>query len=346
MKEGHVGILTGPDTHLDHLGVLCHLLDIPLIITEEETYRSCLTFYPQVQASFKELRELSPSFLLENFTAVFQSAKFWTAELRPILHFLYQKDLRFIFCPHGNSDKGHSLKNHVEQDISLVYGDHMIDLLRRTGAIEKIGETLKTGNYRLPFYKKNQAFYDDLLAKKIPLDKTKKTILYAPTWQDQENPSSFFTETQKLIEELGEEFNLIIKLHPLLMKFHPAETFRVLSLYENSPKVHFLDAFPPIYPILNASDLYIGDYSSIGYDFLSFDKPLYFVADPSDQSPLSSCGLRIPENANARKFIQNTFEENLRKKQEIRKKVYLYAFGEERSFKLIKNELKKILLRE
>ena len=33
-----VAILTGPDTYLDHVGVLSQILQIPLIVTEEGYY--------------------------------------------------------------------------------------------------------------------------------------------------------------------------------------------------------------------------------------------------------------------------------------------------------------------
>ncbi len=346
MTTRQVAIITGPDTHLDHLGVLCHLLDIPLIVTENSTYTSALSFYPQISVTQKNLNELSAHFLAENFDVLFESGKFWAAELTPIFRLLYRKNMRFVFCPHGNSDKGHSAKEHIEQDISLVYGKHMIDLLTQTGAIKKIKSTLVTGNYRLPFYLKYQSFYDNLVEKHIfkNLDKNKKTALYAPTWQDGENPSSFFEETAKLIESCKANFNLIIKLHPFLEKFHPAETFRVISFYENTPNVIFLNQFPPIYPLLNAVDFYIGDYSSIGYDFLAFDKPLYFLTKKTAKKGiLHSCGLAIPSSKDALEFIQKTFTTNQEMNQPIRKSTYLYAFGEEKPFSKLKQELLEII---
>ena len=133
-----VSILTGPSTHLDHLGTLSALLEVPLIVTDADALKTAQTFYPDLQVELKDLESLSLSYLAENCDVIFESGKFFSTELKPFLKLLFNKTMRFVFCPHGNSDKGHSLKNHVEQDISLVYGDHLNDLLHTSGAREKI----------------------------------------------------------------------------------------------------------------------------------------------------------------------------------------------------------------
>lgn len=351
MNTRYIAIITGPDTYLDHVGVLCSLMDIPLIVTEEETYQAACKFYPQIQVSQKNLSELSSGFLAHHFDVIFESGKFWKTELDSLFKILHKKTMRFVFCPHGNSDKGHSATKHVDQDLSLVYGQHMLDLLEHTGALKSISHTVKTGNYRLLFYKKYQSFYDDIVKAEVmpKLDSAKKTILYAPTWQDGENPSSFFHGTQKLIEELSPNFNIIIKLHPFLEQFHPAQTYYVLQQYEKAPGVLFLQKFPAIYPLLTLCDLYIGDYSSIGYDFLAFDKPLYFLTEPKPSqlgSFLHRCGKVLPVEGSLSTFIQNTWIENSIEKSKIRKETYLYAFGEEKPFSLVKEEILAVLEKE
>ncbi|MES2200338.1 MAG: CDP-glycerol glycerophosphotransferase family protein [Chlamydiota bacterium] len=344
MQKKTIAILTGPDTYLDHLAPICYLMNMPLIITEEKTYSSALTFYPQIETIKKDHIELSTDFLAENFDVIFESGKFWSMELKPLFSLLHKKEMRFVFCPHGNSDKGHSIKNPIDQDLSLVYGNHMVDLLTKTGAIRHITSLVRTGNYRLPFYRKYQSFYDSLVEKQIShkIDAAKKVILYAPTWQDGENPTSFFTCTKKLIEELKNDFTLIIKLHPFLEEFHPAHTYYITSLYENVPGVIFLNNFPSIYSLLRICDLYIGDYSSIGYDFLAFNRPLYFLTEKDPAlSMLHPCGLVIPEVEGINAFIQKTLEFNQKEKEASRKSLYTHAFGEERSFADIEQEIAK-----
>ncbi|MCX6989916.1 MAG: CDP-glycerol glycerophosphotransferase family protein [Chlamydiae bacterium] len=342
-----IAILTGPDTYLDHVGVLSQILQIPLIVTEEETYLSAKEFYPGLDVHYREMADLSLHFLAENFDVIFQSGKFWNIELKALIELLYRKTLRFVFCPHGNSDKGFSLTNHTPQDLSLVYGEHMLSLLKNTGALDLISQTCATGNYRLPFYTKHKEFYDGLAKKRLgnKLNATRKTILYAPTWQDGENPSSFFSSCEKIIGALEGDYNLIIKLHPFLEQFHPAETFAVLSQFEDRQGTIFLTKFPAIYPILSLSDIYIGDFSSIGYDFLAFDKPLFFLGDVSKKTTpgyfLHECGIQIPqeENLDLKAFLLTTLSECENAYRAKRKEIYEYAFGKKKNFEVLREEI-------
>lgn len=329
-----VGIHTGPDTYLDHLGVLCTLLDIPLWVTEEKTFTSAKKYYPQLNVIYKDHLELSLQYLAQNCDAIVESGHFWALQLIPLFERFFQKKMRIIYCPHGNSNKGSSLQTPLKKDISLVYGQHMIDLLKQTGCLNQLSNFVVTGNYRYSFYLENRDFYDALLSQ---TKNSKKTLLYAPTWADGENPSSFFKACGKLIEETLPFFNLIIKLHPFLEERLPAETQKIIQTY---PAAHFLTEFPPIYPLLNIADAYIGDFSSIGYDYLAFNRPMFFF----HQGRLSDCGVVIPENTHYGKFlIENWDQKQLIKKRE---KEYRYAFGEEKSIQEIKKGIGEALSEE
>ncbi len=339
-----VAILTGPATHLDHLGVLSTLLAIPLIVTEESTYQLAKRYYPQADVSLMEIADLSMDYLCRHFDVIFESGKFWASELGPFMELLYQKKMRFVFCPHGNSDKGHSLKEHTEQDISLVYGDHLYDHLEKTGALSKIHSVVATGNYRYPFYRQFMDFYDDLAEKEVfsHFAQDKQTILYAPTWQDRENPSSFFQATEELIQQLSGPYNLLIKLHPFLIEDYPGKVLNLMHRYENHPSVHFINEFPPIYPLLKRCDIYLGDYSSIGYDFLAFDRPLYFFTPQANgYSLLHPCGIEIPHSQKEHLaiFLKETLAHAQSELSEKRKELYAYAFGEEKKTSVLRDEI-------
>jgi hypothetical protein len=331
-----VAIITGPETHLDHLGVLSSVLEIPLIVTDEKTFRLAQQCYPDLNVQLHDFSELSLEFLATHFDVIFQTSKFWAADLRPSLELLFRKKMRFVFCPHGNSDKGHSQQHAVEQDVSLVYGDHLHDLLKQTGAAQKIEHIIRTGNYRYPYYLRHRQFYDALAGSLVfgRFSRQKPIAFYAPTWSDRENPTSFFSSTDLLVEKLSPTFNLLIKLHPLLIESHPAQVFQIMARYENHPAVVLLENFPPIYPLIDRCDLYIGDYSSIGYDFLALDKPLYFL----NPSPLSSCGLELPREG-INQFLTDTLEANKKDYSTQRKKIYYYAFGEELDQNKIKSNI-------
>lgn len=338
-------IITGPSTHLDHLGVLSALLKIPLILTEERTHELAKEHYPDLNCELKSLSELSMESLACQLDAIFETGKFFATELGPFIELLFRKKMRFVFCPHGNSDKGHSLQHHVEQDISLVYGDHLHDLLNQTGALKNIRHIVRTGNYRYPYYLLHRKFFDSLAEEKVfsKFQNQKPVILYAPTWNDKENPTSFFSAIDPLIQELSTSYNLLIKLHPFLIDDHPAHLFQIMARYENHPSALFLTDFPPIYPLLSRCALYLGDYSSIGYDFLAFDKPLYFLNPKknSTPSPLHTCGLKIPLRAEKglNHFISSSLERSIQEFSGQRKKIYQYAFGEQVSPDLLREEI-------
>lgn len=329
------GINTGPETHLDHLGVLCCILKIPLFVTEQKTYQLAKKYYPSCETILIEPAELTLEFLAEHFDVLFDCGKFWAMELLPLIEMLYGKKMRIVFCPHGNSDKGFSLNSphqHVKQDISLVYGDHMIDLLHKTGALLKIGSTIRTGNYRLPFYELHRTFYDTCTDEDVffRFEEGRRTILYAPTWDDLENPTSFFEACEKVVDQLSGHYNIIVKLHPLLEENHPAQTYRISMQYENHKNVLFLRDFPPIYPLLSKVDIYLGDFSSIGYDFLAFDRPMYFLKPQGAEDRfLHRCGVEIPHGAmqDLNHFLRQTLEKN-NELSSMRGNIYSYAFGE------------------
>lgn len=323
-----VAILTGPFTHLDHLGVLSSLLHIPLIVTDPSTYALANKWYPDIDIHLLETSDLSINYLAENFDLIFETGKFLAQEMAFSLRVFFQKKMHFVFCPHGNSDKGHSLKTHPQQEFHLVYGNHLYDLLEKTGALTKVKKVFKTGNYRWGYFQKHFAFYQNLIQKRLcHLQKHQPVVLYAPTWSDQENTSSFLQSTERIINELSGQFNLLIKLHPFLIEDYPAAFYRLLANYEKSSSVLFVTDIPVIYPLLAQSVAYIGDYSSIGYDALKFDLPLYLLKTGPSFSLLHSCGLICPQE-NLSDFILKTLYTKQIELAEKRKAVYQYAFEE------------------
>ncbi len=261
------GLLYGPEFHhLDHLAPLCALLEIPLIVTDGGIYQQAREFYPDLSLLHWNPHE-APEKLVAEFDRVICS--FPRAMFDEIFYFaqaLNNKRIRTIWCPHGNSDKGRDspfMEGLAEEELILTYGERIEGFLKEKG-IEV--PTRRVGNYRLAYYKKHQTFYDAMLP-----EKKKPTILYAPTWQDGENNSSF-PLIGKLLGECPEEFSLIVKLHPHLYTQFPSEVDQLRGI------VTFIEDFPPIYPILAKTDLYIGDKSSIGYDFLFFRRPMIHLS--------------------------------------------------------------------
>lgn len=327
-------IHTGAPHYLDHLGVLCIQLQLPLLVTEKETYEVGKKFYPELTIQHVDLQELSLSYLATCFDVIFESGHRWSAELLPLFKLLFNKSMRMVYVPHGNSNKGHSIKTPFPKDISLVYGPHMIDLLKNA----PMNQMVVTGNYRYAYFRKHQLFYKQLLKPYLQkLDQAKKNILYAPSWPDGENPSSFISSCRRVIEEVGEYFNVLVRWHPFLEEIYPAEVEQIRGKYADQKNVVILDDFPCIYPILQITDGYIGDFSSVGYDFLAFDKPLFFL--DGQIGKIYECGIKLSPEDHWGCFI-SAHQDALSGK---RKQTYDYVFGKERSSSEILSEIKKAL---
>ncbi len=333
-----IAIHTGLPHYLDHLGILCMELGLSLYVTEPAAYEAAELFYPKLRCKLVSPETLSLDYLAAHFDVIFESGHLWALELLPLFEMLHRKKMRIVYCPHGNSDKGHS-QTPIPKDISLIYGSHMMDHLKKTGS--PLNATVLTGNYRFTHYQKNQQFYDRLLQAKLQskLNPAKKTILYAPSWPDGENPSSFLDCSRRVIEEAGEFYNIILRWHPFLEDIYPIETQQLLGEYEKRKGIAFLNDFPCIYPILNISDGYLGDFSSIGYDFLAFNKPLFFLN--SHFGKLYQCGLQLDLKKHLGKSILE-YEDTLQFKK-LREETYLYVFGDERNGPEILKDLKEAL---
>ncbi|HSX04296.1 MAG TPA: CDP-glycerol glycerophosphotransferase family protein [Rhabdochlamydiaceae bacterium] len=342
------GLIYGEDAHyLDHLGVLCKILGIPLIVTDEKIEQSAKKYYPNL--SVLKYDPLETAKIILDFQLIF------TCLPRPLFNEIFylqqallNQRVRTIWIPHGNSDKGRKspyMEALQSEEIALVYGKQMIDFLEEKEVLSKLKRFVTMGNFRYRFYQRNRAFYSALVKKEILCflkSNPKKIILYAPTWQDQEQSSSFLSASPILLENLPKDYALIVKPHPNLLK-QQGELIQKLSLQYKSPNILFLNDFPPIYPLLAHIDIYIGDMSSIGYDFLAFNRPLFFLNESRRDCTqdlgfyLARCGTVIEkeEYATIYEKIKKSFIKN------TQKEIYEYAFGKPKSFKTLKNEIEE-----
>lgn len=353
MEFRSAGLLYGPEAHhLDHLAVICLLMQIPLIITDEEIAEDARAYYPDLTVIEVDTIGVA-ALVVERFEVIFYTMPRLLFE--EIFFFAQQfnrKKIHTIWCPHGNSDKGHAsifMEALELEEIALVYGPKMVDFLIQKQVFHQLKAHVVTGNLRYTFYRKNKPFYDQIVEEKISkkMGPALKTLLYAPTWQDSEGSSSFFDATPGLIDQLPENCNLIIKLHPNLLYQGDGKTERILHRYEDHPHVLFLTKFPPVYPLLDLVDVYIGDMSSIGYDFLIFNKPMFFFnqnnRDPeSDQGLyLFRCGIEVKREDYPHFYtiMKKHLSSDTRQFTPIRKEVYDYAFGKEKNWTDLRDQI-------
>ncbi|MEM8628724.1 MAG: CDP-glycerol glycerophosphotransferase family protein [Chlamydiota bacterium] len=341
-----LAVLMGFNHHiLDHIAPLAALLDIPLLITEEDNYALAQEFYPMVNTLYQERSEASLERLANEYDALFRCT-FNSAFLARYFGELCKKPVQLIYCPHGNSDKGHidhSLLGQLKtQDGVLLYGQHMIDRFQKQNHWDSLPPHAITGNYRLELYLENRTFYNNLAEEKIfsHLPKKRYTLLYAPTWNDYEHLSSFFERVEELVTHLPEDIALLIKTHPLLEETAPAAFFAALPA-ELPDRVKMMDDFSPIYPLLDQVDGCILDFSSIGYDALFFEKPLFFF-DPIPNAKgaairqLHQAGVVLEGKGKELYASIIPHLENWRG-QKKQQELYQYAFGPRRN----KNALQK-----
>lgn len=225
----------------------------------------------------------------------------------------------------------------------------MIDQLQHHEVFKDLSHHVLTGNYRYSFFKQHQEFLNNIIENEVlsAFAKKQPVILYAPTWLDLEESTTFFDAYSYILGNLPDHYNLIVKLHPRLELDDTAKYYHIVGKFENKSNVLFLKDFPLVYPLLAHSDIYLGDMSSIGYDFLPFNKPMFFLnkqrRDPRTDRGLYlfRCGVDIKPDAYP--LIYPFIEANLQNDQErfgaIRQEVYDYTFGKEKTFMEIKQDI-------
>lgn len=353
MEKKGVGLNPSSQIHYtDHLAPICILMGIPLLFIDELDYSLGQKYYPGLQAQKIAYEELTPEYLIKNYDVFFMSdlwdrvtfhEKFGPLEKK------YHKTLRHVHIPHGFSDKGFYLRKTANEDIPLLYGQNMIDMLKYFDVFQNLQSYVIVGNFRYTYFKKHLNFFNNVVEKEVlsHFKKRAPLILYAPTWQDFEDSTTFYQASSTLIDNLPSDYNMIIKLHPRLELDDTATYYHILGKYEEKPNVLFIKDMPLVYPLLAHTSIYIGDMSSVGYDFLPFNKPMFFLNKQKRDAQtdrglyLFRCGVEIlPEQyAEIYKIMEKSLPTDREKFGAIRSEVYEYTFGKERPFEEIKQEI-------
>lgn len=319
--------------HLDHIVPLCSLLEIPLIADPHFLQTPLSHYYPQVNPIYIDNHVELLDTIARNTSVLFVTSASYKSELSPMLELVYGKNILFWYCSHGNSDK--SVEGFRYQDFAFTYGNEMEKRLEEEGILTNLLGTIKTGNYRLSFYQQHRAFYDALIEKEVfeAFEKKQTTLLYAPTWDDLEDSSSFKKMGKEVIETLPSHLNLVVKLHPWTVRNNQEALLLFEEAYGALSNVVILKQCPLIYPLLNRIDLYLGDYSSIGYDFLYTLRPMFFFETESAKkktsyaSYLHQCGHVIPKDTP----LYSTIEKKIPTDQilnEKKKRLYQQTFAD------------------
>lgn len=124
--------------------------------------------------------------------------------------------------------------------------------------------------------------------KKLDLDPSKKTVLYAPSWDEGLSLRNAGEEVIKNILKT-ENINLIVKLHPI--SYCPEDGPNYLFYTGGINWTEKLSAFEEyknfrhvpgnnIDPLLEAADVMVTDVSSVALEFIMLDKPVIYIDCP------------------------------------------------------------------
>lgn len=292
---------------LDHLAPLAIFLDLPLLLPSFKDYELVLTYYPEAKVHFVRGEELVLEQLLKKYNMLLYS----TFNRRAFEKEVGACKLKTVFVPHGNSDKSAHIPLFQEEEKAFIYGARMRDFFQAEKAFV-------IGNYRKAYFEKKQ------YPSPLRFEKKQPTILYAPSL------GSFHEE----ILEVPEHFNLVIKLHPLFER----ERRGLLARLPRKPHIQILEDYPLVYPLLKEIDLYVGDISSVGYDFLAFNKPLVFI---EGEGPLFSHRFgRVVTRQGLWSGIEEALEKDTALYETERKEGYEYTFAEPASLKAVYEALR------
>ena len=358
------GILETPHNFfIDHLAPLCSILNIPILSSNVQTKFLFQNYYPDTHFL---LKKWSLSYLLENFSTVLYSfvpiPSFRTMILEEQKknpgESIWFNPIKFVYHFHGCSDKGYNSTwiepdgHFKDLDLLLLYGKRMRAILEDKQLLQLPKETAYVGNYRYIYYQKHRKFFDERVEKDIfsRFTRNKPILFYAPTWEDHENSSSFFHIPINQFRKLAHNFNLVIKLHPNMTYkingYDPSKVLKRIEQISKIPHVLMLPFYPLIYPLLNRSDIFLFDYSSVGYDSLVFNKPLFFINSNqrklnNKDSLLFKCGTVI-DTTNLDKLhsiIEKASPTVQNRHLSFQKQIVQFAFGEEQTYEKLKKTL-------
>lgn len=112
------------------------------------------------------------------------------------------------------------------------------------------------------------------LRKKLGIPEDKKTILYAPTWRDDEHYGkgeykfTLALDLKLMMEKLSDEYVVLLRTHHYI-----ADNIDTTGL---EGFVYNLSKYDDISEIYLISDICITDYSSVFFDFANLKRPVLF----------------------------------------------------------------------
>ena len=190
-----------------------------------------------------------------------------------------------IFIGHGAGDKKYGGSAHCLEtyDYHFISGDKHLHKIKDVGITIAEERLIKIGYPKFDEYLDSKLNKDQYLEYLGIIDKSRKNILYAPTWKWGDGTLRRFGK--KFCKEISRDYNLIIRPH-----FQDRSYIIKLKLWAKLNGLKHVYFSNPAKIIKNntmndfaISDLLISDTSSINYEYLITCKPIIIVDNNYDQ---------------------------------------------------------------
>ena len=202
---------------------------------------------------------------------------------------------------------------------------------------------LTTKNWRAVGFPRLDPIVTGELSKKnilnsLGLEPDFKTILYGPTWRGRQefSLSSIPEMGNDIIESINENVNFIFKPHPLVKKYNefPEIMKKLGKKIKNRDNFVYPEPMNDIIPLMYVSDFLITDFSTVGIEYLAFDKPIIYIDHLKNQyndNKLIEIWIRekigdVVNEKNQLKRVIKQCLDNPKEKSKIRQKYRDYFF--------------------
>ncbi len=298
-----------------HLNQLFHYhIMKPLFDSLSEDYHCLMT------ADLLTLREFEPEVV---FVA--------NSQATPIREFL--PNACFIYTRHGLISKNFVFQAVKGCDFVMVPGpDQKQEFVQRGSLPEE--RVWITGYSQM-----DPLFRGETGPLGYEIDKTKKTVLYAPTFTPGLSSIPAMSSYLEANPECFDDLNVIMKLHPMAPEIYPREWRALKHLCHTKENMHFAEAGSDnIVNYLAVADVLVSDLSSVVFQFLAVDRPIITFNHPERRnSPQYDAeglewrwrdmGIEIDRMQDLRPEINEALKDPS-SKQEIRKKYKELLFGD------------------
>lgn len=244
---------------------------------------------------------------------------------------------------HGMSDKPFTYERDFNNYLlCLCAGQRQLDRLLRNSL-----------NRNMRWVKIGYPKFDRPLTPPRIFNNDKKTLIYCPTWRKGGISSiELFLDNIDVLDEILEAYNLIVKPHPNI--FNRDRQFfdqRIINRLRQVPGIKLVRS-GNVMPLFARSDLYVGDISASGYEWLYFNRPMIFLnpdyrmlmpsTDFNSTTYLWQCGDVCDDIRQLKGMIDRNFQND--RYRDIRETILQYSVFNPRNNSATKRGIEQIEL--